>query len=258
MQPLYVRHAVQPVDGTQDIGSMHVQPIVVREVAGVVSIPKRVSDALSRPEAEAGRLEQEWDCMCVEWEGICAEYARECDRMLEQRRVLLPPSLSPGHPLPSFAQVQSKYRISIEERIRAGWEREHAVNLVLYTSVYARLAMAAALAQRDERYGASTYALLDALASRVHQPFQSVPCPNDTQPGSDHPGRYYKNLQGANGLILDDMQWHRCLIETALESASHSDFTTHALIRATRESHYFHHGGWRAQTRTNVYTLQEV
>ena len=195
---------------------------------------KTVSEAFLRPEAEAGRLEKEWDSMCEEY---------RISNMDDRQTV------------PSLAEcIRVKYAKSINERIQAGWAEHHAVSYVVLSSVYARGPMAHALEQKDPRFAASAYALMDALQSRVRQPFEKAD-PHNTLSGEDHGARFYRNLRHAGGLIKDDVQWGH--LET-VDDSGFNGFTANAMIRPTREHHYFEQGGWRAQVCTNVYVLQQV
>ena len=147
---------------------------------------KTLAEAFKRPDPTDGALEREWDQMCSEGDG--KKFGDE--------------------PL-SYEKVQEvTYKNSIKERVDAGWEKAHAINYCLLSSVHARGPMTRALSSKAEKYAHSAYALMDALQSRIDAAFPESRL-RDAEDGEDHPGRYYRNLTGPGGLEDDDPQWEK-------------------------------------------------
>jgi len=193
---------------------------------------KTLAEAFARPKFEDGALEREWDQMCSERDGV-----------------------KDGDAPPSYEKVQEDYKKSIRERIEAGWEKAHAINYCLLSSLHARGPMARALskeaAQERGCYAHSAYALMDSLQSRILAPFPES-CPEDAERGEDHPGRYYRNLTGIGSLVDDDPQWKKIEVP---DETGFSGLTTHAILRPSRVLFQFDSQGWKSQVKSNIYEL---
>ena len=202
---------------------------------------KTLSDDFKRPDHVDGELEREWDKMCKEYQSLPAN-SRESTL-----------------PMPSYTEVQKKYKESIDERTESGWEEIHAINYCLLSSIYARGPMARALAVPDLRYAHSAYALMDALHSRraateaEGKRLWAHTSQREADVGEDHPERFYRNLGGRGGLEADDAQWSK------LEEPDATGFiglTSHAVIRPTRILLQFDDAGWKSQVSTSMYEVQ--
>ena len=199
---------------------------------------KTLAEAFERPKFKDGALESEWDQMCIEWEQMCRDSG-----------------MSHGEAPPSYERIQEDFKKSIRERMEAGWEKAHAINYCLLSSIHARGPMARALskeaAKERGRYAHSAYALMDSLQSRIMAPVPESR-PEDAERGEDHPGRYYRNLTGIGSLVADDPQWEK--IEVPDETGFRG-LTTHAILRPSRILFQFDTRGWKSQVRSNVYEL---
>jgi len=96
----------------------------------------------------------------------------------------------------NYEDAKEHYKEQIDFRVNDGWLYEHAKNYALLSSVFARGTMARALEKRDARFAASSYALADALNSRVKKVFEG----GKFESSQDHAGRYYRNLTGMQRL----------------------------------------------------------
>lgn len=203
---------------------------------------KTLSEAFERPPHADGELEREWDLMCKEYQSTLTANSPESTL-----------------PMPSYTEVQKKYKESIDERKENGWEEIHAINYCLLSSIYARGSMARALAVPDRRYAHSAYALMDALHSRravVEAEGKRLwACEQswEADVGEDHPERFYRNLGGRGGLVADDVQWLK--LEEP-DATGFTGLTTHAIIRPSRILLQFDDAGWKSQVSSNVYELQ--
>lgn len=199
---------------------------------------RTVSEVFPRPEITPEILKKEWGEMCAEHEEIHA--------IVHTPRTA---SLKRCHD-----QMLKKCRSSIHERlltdkVKVAWKTEHAQNFTLLSSIEARGPMARALAENDRRYAASTYALLDAIQSRVQESFAMSPDENPHR-GEDHEGRFYRNLEGYGSLALDDTRWK------TLEKPDNTGFkglTAFSATRPIRCRDNFEAQGWKAQVETGIY-----
>ena len=204
----------------------HLEPLIpAGQKTSRMCYLKTLSEAFERPLHVDGAYVREWDAMCKE-----TNEAR------------------------SYEEIQTKFNISIEERVQHGWEREHAIHYVVLSSIHARGPMAKALGREppSSKYAHSAYALMNALHSRIGVSFPVSPDPRSVD-GDDHPARFYRNLTGSGSLADDDQQWH------SIEKPDGTGFrgmTTHAVLRPMRVLHHFDRGGWKPQFTTNDYRLE--